>query len=43
MPTKDIVVIGASAGGVGALQRLCATLPENLPACIFVALIDQRP
>jgi two-component system chemotaxis response regulator CheB len=37
MPTRDIIVIGASAGGVSALQRLCAGLPENLPASLFVA------
>lgn len=36
MPTKDIIVIGASAGGVDALQRLCAALPSALPACVFV-------
>jgi two-component system chemotaxis response regulator CheB len=36
MPTKDIVVIGTSAGGVEALQRLCATLPAGFPAAIFV-------
>ncbi|HUD95319.1 chemotaxis protein CheB [Sphingobium sp.] len=37
MPTKDIVVIGASAGGVEALQRLCAGLPADFPAAIFIA------
>ena len=37
MATKDIVVIGASAGGVSALQRLCAALPADLPAAVFVA------
>jgi two-component system chemotaxis response regulator CheB len=37
MPRKDIIVIGASAGGVGALQKLCAGLPADLPASIFVA------
>lgn len=37
MPFKDIIVIGASAGGVDALQRLCAALPADLPACVFVA------
>ena len=36
MPTKDIVVIGASAGGVEALQRLCASLPADFPASVFV-------
>jgi two-component system, chemotaxis family, protein-glutamate methylesterase/glutaminase len=37
MPTKDIIVIGASAGGVEALQRLCAALPADFPGCVFVA------
>lgn len=37
MPHKDIIVIGASAGGVDALQRLCAQLPADLPATIFIA------
>lgn len=36
MTTRDIVVIGASAGGVEALQRLCAALPHDLPAAIFI-------
>jgi two-component system, chemotaxis family, protein-glutamate methylesterase/glutaminase len=37
MATKDIIVIGSSAGGVGALTALCATLPADLPAAVFVA------
>ena len=37
MTSKDIIVIGASAGGVDALQRLCAALPADLPASVFVA------
>ena len=37
MHTKDIIVIGASAGGVEALQRLCAALPADLPAAVFIA------
>ena len=37
MPTKDIVVIGASAGGVASLQRLCRDLPADFPAAIFIA------
>jgi two-component system, chemotaxis family, protein-glutamate methylesterase/glutaminase len=36
--TKDIIVIGASAGGVEALQRLVSTLPRDLPAAVFVVL-----
>ncbi|ONF97021.1 chemotaxis protein CheB [Sphingomonas jeddahensis] len=36
MPNKDIVVVGSSAGGVDALQRLCAALPANFSGCVFV-------
>jgi two-component system chemotaxis response regulator CheB len=36
MQTKDIIVIGASAGGVEALRRLCAALPADLPAAVLV-------
>ncbi len=35
---RDIIVIGASAGGVSALQYLCAALPAELPAVICVVL-----
>ncbi|MGZ8920160.1 MAG: chemotaxis protein CheB, partial [Limisphaerales bacterium] len=35
---RDIIVIGASAGGVDALPRLIASLPVNLPASVFVVL-----
>jgi two-component system chemotaxis response regulator CheB len=35
---RDIVVIGASAGGVQALQKLIAGLPEDLAASVFIAL-----
>ena len=34
----DIIVVGASAGGVEALPRLIAQLPSTLPASIFVVL-----
>lgn len=34
--TRDIIVIGASAGGVEALRMLCAGLPARLPAAVFV-------
>jgi two-component system chemotaxis response regulator CheB len=33
----DTIVLGASAGGVEALSRLCAGLPADLPAAVFVA------
>ena len=36
--TRDIVVIGASAGGVEALPNLLLQLPATLPAAVFVVL-----
>src|SRR5262245_49630130 len=36
MSRRDIVVIGASAGGVEALSELIPSLPHDLPASIFV-------
>lgn len=36
MANHDIIVIGASAGGVEALSYLVAQLPHNLPAAVFV-------
>ena len=34
----DIVVVGASAGGVEALSAIAADLPESFPAAVFVVL-----
>ncbi len=34
----DIIVIGASAGGVEALTNLVARLPADLPAAVFIVL-----
>jgi two-component system chemotaxis response regulator CheB len=38
MPGHDIIVIGASAGGVEALAALTEGLPADLPAAVFVVL-----
>lgn len=38
MPGKDIIVIGASAGGIEALRVLFNALPGDLAASIFVVL-----
>lgn len=38
MARKSIVVIGASAGGVEALQKLLPALPPDLPAAVLIVL-----
>lgn len=38
MPNRDIIVIGASAGGVDTLTKLVGGLPNDLPAALFVVL-----
>ena len=38
MDTRDIVVIGASAGGLDPLRRIAADLEPELPASVFVVL-----
>ena len=38
MATRDTIVIGASAGGVQALTKLVAELPQDLPAAVFIVL-----
>src|SRR5215217_1068 len=43
--SKDLVVVGASAGGVGALSILVSTLNKSFPAPVVLAqhLDPQRP
>ena len=38
MGGHDIIVIGASAGGIEALSQLVARLPADLPASVFVVV-----
>src|SRR5690242_5793753 len=44
--TRDIVVIGCSAGGVEALPRVLQQLPQDLEAAVFIvqhmALSSER-
>ncbi len=38
MPDRDIVMVGSSAGGVEALQRLACQFPKDFPAAVFVVV-----
>jgi two-component system, chemotaxis family, protein-glutamate methylesterase/glutaminase len=38
---QDVIVVGASAGGVAPLRRLVSALPADLPAAIFIVLHIQ--
>src|SRR5438094_9713143 len=38
MAGRDIVAVGASAGGVDALTRLVRGLPADFPSALFVVL-----
>src|SRR5438045_1672879 len=35
-PTRDIIVVGASSGGLNALKALVHGLPADLPAAVFI-------
>ncbi|QJD96686.1 chemotaxis protein CheB [Mucilaginibacter robiniae] len=35
---KNIIVIGASAGGLAAIKELLAIVPENMPVAIFIVM-----
>jgi two-component system chemotaxis response regulator CheB len=38
MPSHDIIVIGASAGGVQTLVNLIGGLPRDIPAAVFIVM-----
>lgn len=38
MPGHDIIVVGASAGGMEALIEVVAPLPRDLPAALFIVI-----
>ena len=38
MPGHDIIVMGASSGGIESLMAVAAGLPRDLPAAVFVVL-----
>jgi two-component system chemotaxis response regulator CheB len=38
MAKRDIIVIGASAGGVAVLEQLVSSFPEDFPAFIFIVM-----
>jgi hypothetical protein len=44
LATHDIIVIGASAGGISAVKKVICGLPADLPAALFVVIhVPPRP
>lgn len=39
---RDVIVIGASAGGVSALRQLCGALPKELPVVVGIVIHRSR-
>jgi len=42
MASRDIVVVGASSGGLTAVMQLLGGLPRDVPAAIFVVIHSSR-
>ncbi len=42
MANRDLIVVGASAGGVAAMQQIAAGLPSDLPAALLMVLHMSR-
>src|SRR5688500_15421634 len=38
MPTRDLIAIGASAGGIEAVRTVLRSLPRELPAAVVLAV-----